>query len=200
MSAQSMRNAWIASVVVGLVFMLSAVAKGVSEEPNTQQVVYRLHEDPNDPDSDVKFTIWLSLEQEDVDGDCIGWSITRIRIRQIGEGGDPDTIWKECDPHASTPDGLWWVEHASVENPVLKEFVKPPLLTGSATPEDPNDANLEYGFEGDDYDPGSMDPPWGLTAALTYEFTLQGGPEALASNEDEPAEVDDEDDPPTSSG
>ena len=117
MSVQSTRNARIAAVVLGLVFTLPAVAGQLPDPPLTQQVVYRLHEDPSDPNSDVKFTIWLSLVQADIDGDLVGWSVTRIRIRQIGAGGNPDTIWMEYNPDVSTPDGLWWVEHSSVENP-----------------------------------------------------------------------------------
>lgn len=155
-----------------------------------QDVVYRIHEDNKDPNSAVTFTIMLSLKSCERDGDMIGWEIKSMRFRQPGENGD--TIWTESDPNVATPDGLWWTEHTDASDPQLAEFDDPPHLVGTATAHDPNDANLKYDFEGDDY---TGTAPWDPTAGLEYEFTLASESTPFLEGDDEPVEVDDESDP-----
>jgi hypothetical protein len=165
--------------------------------PEPMDVVYRIHDDPDDPNSAIVFTVMLSLEAEEVDENWIGWQITEIRFRQPGQNGDPDTIWIESDPDVPAHDGLWWVDHADRDDPQLDEFAEPPHLVGIAAAVDPNDADLKYDFEGVGYTPGSGGPPWDATAALDYKFTLDGQSSPLESGTDEPVGIaDDDDDPP----
>jgi hypothetical protein len=160
-----------------------------------QNVVYRIHEDPDDPDSAITFTVWLSLVEMDADGDSIGWKIKNIRFRQPGTGGAPGKRWIESAPNPNVPteDGLWWIDHADADNPQLSEFDHPPHLVGTATAVDPSDADLNYDFEGSTY---SGSPPWSPTAGLDYEFAVDGEPTPLIDGMDEPVELEDDDDPP----
>ena len=147
-------------------------------------------------DSAITFTVWLSLVEEDSDGDSIGWKIKNIRFRQPSTGGARDKRWIESAPNPSVPtqDGLWWIDHADGDSPQLSKFNDPPHLVGTATAVDPNDADLDYEFEGSTY---SGSPPWDPTAGLEYEFTLDGEPASFLDATDEPVEVVfDDDEPP----
>jgi hypothetical protein len=183
---------------VFVLMVLGFVASGASAQlpPEPMDVVYRIHDNPNDPDSAIVFTVMLSLEAQEADENSIGWQITEIRFRQPGQNGDPDTIWIESDPDVPTQDGLWWVDHADRENPQLDEFDEPPHLVGIAAAADPNATDLKYDFEGVGYTPGSGGPPWDVTAALDYKFKLDGQSSPLESGTDEPVEIDDDDDDP----
>ena len=172
---------------------LLASVSSATEPPIKQDVVYKIHDDPNSP---ITFTIWLSLEEAAVDGNSIGWEILKVRFRQIGEAGGPDTIWSVSDPNVPTPGGLWWVDHVDGGNPQLAEFDDPPHLTGVATSDDPSGTDLKYDFEGVSYTPPPSGLPWDPTAALDYELKLKGESTALESGDDEPVEIDADDDPP----
>jgi len=189
---------------VGALFLSSLVVSAASAQippqPVSQTVVYRIHDDPNDPESAIVFTVMLLLELEAADGDSIGWEITKIQFRQPGQNGGADTIWIKPHPDVPTADGLWWVEHADRDNPQLKEFDEPPHLVGTAASQDPSGTDLEYGFEGVSYAPPPGGAPWDPTAALDYDFALVGAPAPLEGGTDEPVEVDDDDDEPTSGG
>jgi hypothetical protein len=180
-------------VLLGSVVPSANAAAPLPAEATTQEVVYRIHDDPNDPNSPITFTIWLSLKQADVDEDSIGWEITRVRFREVGY---QDTLWTESDPNVPTADGLWWVNHADPNAPLLEEFVKPPHLTGVADAEDQLDPDLDYEFQGVTYTPPPAGEPWDPTGALDYSFTMQGQSSPFASGEDKPTEMGDDDDPP----
>jgi hypothetical protein len=196
MFVQATRNAVLALVLSGFVFSAGDAAAEVPGPPITQDVVYKMHSNPDDPNSPIIFTIWLSLEQADQDDDSVGWEVTEVRFRQIAEGSGADTIWMASDPNVPTSDGLWWVDHADRSNPQLAEFDVVPYMAGTAAAEDPNDPDLEYSFEGATYTPPGGGPPWDPTTALNYSFSVDGDPAPVQSDEDEPVEIDDDDDPP----
>jgi hypothetical protein len=175
--------------------LLVAGATATEQPPLTQDVVYKIHDDPSDPNSPVTFTIWLSLTEAAADGDSIGWAIDKVRFHEVGQGGNPDRFWSVSDPDVPTADGLWWVDHADCGNPQLAEFDQPPHLSGVAIASESGYADLEYDFEG--ALPGSG--PWEPTAWLDFEFALAGEPTPLKSSDDEPVEID-EDDPDTPAG
>jgi hypothetical protein len=163
-----------------------------ADPPAQQDVVYRIYDDPNDPNSDIVFTVWMKLTPEDQDGDSVGWDVKQIRFRQIGQGNG-DTLWTESDPNVPTGDGLWWVDHADADNPQLSEFDNPPRLQGLAPADDPVDKDLDYELEGDTY---TGTAPWPVTAGLKYKFGLDGEPTPLETGEDEPVGVGEDDDEP----
>jgi len=161
--------------------------------PEQQDVVFRIHDDPNDPNSDIVFTVWLELTPSALDGDSIGWDVKQIHFRRIGQGGGPDTLWTESDPNVPTGDGLWWVDHADADNPQLSEFEDLPQLQGVAPADDPNDKDLDYDFESDTYAGTGL---WPVTVELRYEFQVEGGPTPLEIGDDEPVGVGEDDDEP----
>ena len=195
MLAHATRKALVGILVLAFATAAPSMAVPTPQEPLAQDVVYKIHSDPNDPNSVVSFTIWLSLEQADTDGDSIGWKILQIRFRQTPEAYSEERIWTDSDPNVPSSDGLWWVEHADPNDPQLAEFDTPPHLVGTAAAQDPNDPDLEYDVNSGTYSPPPGGNPWGPTTALTYELTV-GDPPPEKEGDDEPGEIDDEDDPP----
>jgi hypothetical protein len=189
-----------AAVLTPLVLSLTVAGVRADDplplHPLSKQVFYKIHDDPGDPNSAVIFTIELSLQEADSDGDSIGWEIAEIRFCQPGQGGGGDTYWVESDPNVPSGDGLWWIDHASYHYPELEEFAEPPHLVGTATAQDPNDGDLGYDFEGVAYTPPPRGAPWDPTGALDYAFTVVGGPPPVPDGDDEPAEIEDQEDPP----
>ena len=194
MLERPIRSAACALLLLGLT--VSAASAQLPPQPLTQEVVYKIHDDPNDPNSAVIFTVWLSLEREEVNGNSVGWAINRIRFRQVGESSD--VLWTVFDSNVPTSDGLWWIDHADQADPQLDEFASPPHLQGVATANDSNDDDLEYDFQGCSL-AGSGDP-WVPTAWLDYEFTIEGQPAAIAYGTDEPIEIEEDDDEELSGG
>ncbi len=186
MFAQATRHTICALAFLGLV-----VSVADADLPLDQDVVYKIHDDPNDPNSDVVFSVWLTLTATARDGDSVGWRIKLMQFRQVEQGG-PDTIWKILNPTIPSVDGRWWINHADGDNPQLGEFDDPPRLAGTATAEDQYDDDLEYDFQGTE---GTGVTPWDPTARLNYEFILVGASEPLLSGTGDPVEVDDEEDP-----
>ena len=157
---------------------------------SSYEVSYWIHETPADPNSPVEFRIRLELANSDEDGDSIGWEVTSLEICQVESTG-ACTLWVDDDPNVPTQDGLWWVEHADPNDPQDDEFTMPPHLQGTAAADDPNDADLDYDFEGQVYlaptPPG--EPPYDVTAALDYTFTPVGSNDPIGDGDDEPVEV-----------
>ena len=194
MPAQPIRGA-IAVLPLLLTLVPCASGQTQSPPPATQDVVYKIHDDPNDPNSAIALTVKLFLTSEDYDRNWVGWEITEARFRQPN-GGEPDRIWIESDPNVPSQDGLWWIEHADRSDPQLSEFDDPPHLVGLAAAENPNNDDLEYDFQGASYTPPPGGPPWDPTGALGFEFTIDGQSTPFLDETDEPVEIGDEDDPP----
>ena len=128
-----------------------------------------------------------------------GKSIGMLLAQAILRKADPS--WKDfLEPHDSffigadvfytylVQNGLWWIKHADPEDPVLSEFLLPPLLEGVAKAEDPGNDDLEYMVEGVTYDPPPGGPPFEPTAALDYQYALVGQKTPPEEGDDEPVE------------
>ncbi len=179
----------VTTVSVVCLALSSAMAR--ADLPPDQTVYYNIREVPTDPDSDVVFIVVLDLTAADSDGDWIGWEIATAEFWQP-TGAKLYSIWTDNTVDVDSPDGLWWVEHANPDKPDRSEFVLPPWLTGTATAEDPSNDDLDYDFEGVEYTPPPGGPPFEVTGALTYEFTLHQASEPLEEGDAEAVEIADE--------
>lgn len=189
-----------AHLVIGLVLLSLAGTSAYATDPLTQVVAYRIHEDPNDANSPIVFSVTLFLQEQQSNNNATGWKITGIRFRQPGQSGGADHVWEQSDPNVPTQSGLWWIVHGNRQVPQLAEFAMPPHLVGTATAQDPNQADLNYDFVGISYTPPPGGPPWNPTAALTYEFTPVGESIPLVDGEQKPVGVDSPEDEPPISG
>lgn len=174
----------VLAAIVCLVVLGLFSGQVIADLPTTWEVTYGIHETPTDPESDIIYTITLSLERDDVNGDSIGWDITSVEVREIG---NPDTVWTDDNPTVSTADGLWWIDHEDADDPQMDEFILPPQITGTASAEDPSHTDLDYDIEGVTY---TSDPLYDITAGLDYTFTLAGEEEPIKTGPGEPVETD----------
>ena len=178
-----------------VILMSLMTAASASALPSDRIVKYVIRDDPSDPGSDVVLNVALTLHPSDSDAGSIGWEITEIELRAPGSGGGADTVWVESAPDVDTADGLWWVDHSNTNTPQLSEFTVPPRLAGTASAEDPADADLDYDFRGRSYTPPANGAPYDPTAALDYSFTADGETAPIAEGEEEPTELQEDDDP-----
>ena len=102
----------------------SAVAQATF--PPNQQIAYYIRELPDDPRSTIVFEVELTLSAQAVDTGSVGWRIDEVRCRRKIEG--VTTVWTQGTPVVDSSDGLWWVQHADVAEPLPGEFAEPPLL------------------------------------------------------------------------
>lgn len=176
-----MRSAmWLLlTVVLGVCFEAGPSACLADDPLPPEQTVegarFDLHETPDNPSSPVLWTIDLLLTEDQTDGNSIGWSIDAVVIRQFDDHGTLLHQWTDNAPDPNTPDGLWWIEHADPEQPVLSEFTEPPWMEGLAVAQPPFVTNLQYYLEGAFEIP--TPPPFENTAALNHELTLNGAGE-----------------------
>ena len=183
-----MRTNLLGAVTLALIPVAAANAV-----PNEQTISFEIYETPTDPDSDVVFAVELSLEFDNYfefgegPNGSVGWEITNAKFILPDSGGD--IVWNEAYPDVA----IWWVSHADVHNPAIAEFVEPPLVSGTATPVDQNEDDLDYDFEGEVYSPPAPpgEPPHEVTGSLTYTFQRALEPEPIEEADDEPVDVDD---------
>ncbi|UCE59884.1 MAG: hypothetical protein JSU63_20870 [Phycisphaerales bacterium] len=180
---RSTRYLYIAAAI-----LLAVASSSSATLPDDVSVEYKIHKTPTDPDSDVLFVVTLYLSADDELTEEIGWAVTQIDVKQIGYDGAKDHTWTEYNPDVDTPDGLWWVEHADKANPVLAEFLVPPLIEGTGSAADKGRYALTYSWEGDVYTEPPGGGPYEPTAAATYRFVEDE--EEVGSGEEEPVEPD----------
>lgn len=170
-------------MTIGL--LLTAASSAFGQGPNPygiKYVTYSIHEDPQDPESEVVFTIKLKLVADQIEEDQVGWDVKRVTIEQFGEDS---RIWIDQPPNVDTADELWWVQHADMENPVAADFVQPPRLFGVANAQAQEYDDLEYDIVGLVYTPppAPEQPPFGSeTGALNYLFELEYADEPLSQS------------------
>lgn len=162
------------------------VMSNVSAATPERLVTYRIHEVPDDPQSDVVFVVTLAVREAARDGDFISWEITEARFEQPG---DPSAVWVKESPMVWSPDGRWWLRHADPDNPTSAEFTKPPRLIGAAIRQEAAGEDLNFVIEGVPHAPG-----WGTSSsspggALDYKFTLVGAGILIEEGEDDPVEI-----------
>ena len=154
-----------------------------AQPPPDQSIEFRIHEIAGDPQSAVIFVVRMSMFAADADGDYLGWEVTSLEFRKVD--GEDDVVWRKDAPVIATTDGLWWVAHADPANPQVSEFRLPPWLYGTAAPDDPENDDLIYDFEGTE-----IAPPGGnsSTSAMSFQFTLSGASEPVVEGEEVPVE------------
>jgi hypothetical protein len=180
-----------------VVVVLCTISCGAQADPPERFVVeYRIHKTPGDPESGVKFIVTLDLHSVSKDGSTVAWEIVEIEFRDPGEGGAGDTVWSVYAPASSElPDDLWWVEHDDPDDPQASEFADVPALWGTAEPETPGAADLDYEFEGDYFEAEPpANPPYSQTGLLTAYLIRKGADDPDAEVDDEPVEIEKEND------
>lgn len=174
-----LKTRFVYVVTVGLLSVFAGKAQAL---PPDQSLEYRIYDG-----SVLIFKIRLYLKHAESGVGENGWSVTKAEFHQPGTNeGD----WVKNNPSVDTPDGLWWVEHADIENPELSEFCLPPLLEGCAESKDPADEDLDYSFEGHVYTEPPGGRPYDITVALDYLFQRVGKSNPEEEGDDEPAELD----------
>ena len=144
--------------------------------PPDVTVQYNLRETPGDPLSDVTHHLILGLFEDSRDGDNVGWEVAILTIHELDENGDVIYRWSKGYPTVDTTDGLWWIEHADPDNPVMEEFVLPPRIYDCALALDPGVSNLDFDIEGKTYSEPPGGPPFDTTGSLDIFLRLAETP------------------------
>jgi hypothetical protein len=170
------RNCALRTFVIALAVLVNsgfALAAAAAQE---MEVRYNIREVPDDPESAITWTIDLSLQAEEIDGNSIAWSVHSVTICQLDAQEQPESTWVDTSPTVDLPGGQWWVTHADAEDPLVSEFVLPPYIEGIAAMENSASADMSYYLEGAPYDPSPDPPLFAVTAALDYSFSVDGDP------------------------
>lgn len=165
---------------------LFAPARATATPPASWTVAFQIHEDPQDPESDVVFRVTLVLDRDSYTAGQIGWEITEAQFETVGTSPQ---MWTAAYPDPGTQDGLWWTDHADVDNPVLAEFLVPPTIEGTAAAKNSQNPDLDYLFGGNVYTPPAppAQPPFGSnTASATFSFLIDGDEEPVEEGDTEP--------------
>jgi hypothetical protein len=182
-----------ALISIGVLAALGLFGRLACADPPTAWVVtYGIHETPTQSSGPIVFLVKLSLRRQNMDGSSIGWHITSIQIIQKGPNGSSDAVWTQDNPSVSSPDGLWWIDHANAEEPQPSEFELSPHLTGTAAAADPNLPDLTYDVKGEPYAvplPPTQ-PPYVVTGAMDWNFTRVGDQNPLDEGSGDPIDVD----------
>lgn len=161
-----------------------SVSRAVAQIPADQTIHWSFRENPEDPESTVEIHAIVTLSAVEVDEENVGWSVASVEFIR-GEGED-ETSWVEVAPPLETPDGLWWVAHADVENPQLDEFIDTPLLSGRAYSDDPEEVDLLYEIESATPMEGG---PFEQTSGVSYLLAAADTNEPVKEGEQEPVET-----------
>ena len=173
-------NKMLRFAAVTCVLVLTGPTTNAGAAPPNYSVSYDLHEDPNDPESPVKFTVILDLEFASQEGETTYWEMVGAEFYQPGDV--EDRSW--YDDFAAAPQELWPVVHNDPENPLPEEFSDRPVIAGVA--EALGDyANLNYDFESSVY---TTQAPYVGAALVSYWLQVEGEPEPEVTADDEPAE------------
>ncbi len=156
--------------------------------PDDQLISFKIYNDPNTPSLGLRYEVFFDLSAVDEDSKSVGWQINEIAFRRYDSYGHVENEWSEVLPEVLTADGLWWVDHASVEEPVLSEFVLPPAVYGTAAVSLGTAGDLSYSLEGQVYEAAPGGPPFPLTAAIDIYAQEDEIPEPDLDDEEEPVE------------
>ncbi len=156
---------------------------------NTEIVSYGIYDDPSDEQNrELIYWIVLYLEESDRDSNSIGWAVDKVKIIEFNDPA-ADRDWIDLSPTVDTSDGLWWVDHADLNDPQPEEFVMPPFVDGTADAQGPQELPyLDYDFEGVDL--ALSEYYFTVTAALTFIFTEENETTPLIERTFEPVEVE----------
>ncbi len=166
--------------------VLVALPAAVHALPPDQIVTYSFREVPSDPLSDVLIRMKLHIAAQSQSGDDVTWKITELHFVETASGDS----WTESAPDV----GDWVLTHADPANLTATDFTDPPTLSGSASPDQVDSADLDYKFA-----PGTCDATCRSrydrnVISVAYKFA-EGTRTIAEEEEEEPVEVDDEEDP-----
>lgn len=158
---------------------LAMTVSPVQALPGNQEILFSIYEDPADPESDLVLTIHLVLSAVDSSPTAVAWDVTKVALTQPDLNGGGATVTVDLSPSVDTPDGLWWIKHADLEDPKVSEFLLPPLVAGTAVEQNASNPELvDYEFEGTVYvpPPSPEEPSFQVTAAMNGVFWTLGQP------------------------
>lgn len=163
-----------------------------------QTVQFNLRETPGNPLSNITHRVILGLFEDGRDGDNVGWEVAIATIHELDGNGDVAYRWSKGYPTVDTGDGLWWIEHADPDNPVMEEFVLPPRIYDTAGALDPGVSDLDFDIEGNTYNEPPGGPPFDTTGSLDSFLRLADTPPPPPKKDesDEPVEVPDDPEEP----
>ena len=152
---------------------------------------FNLRETPGDPFSDITHRVIVGLFEDSRSGDNVAWEAAILTIHELDENGDVEYRWTKGYPTVDTTDGLWWIEHADPDNPVMEEFVLSPRIHGTALALDQGVSDLDFDIEGNVYAEPPGGPPFETTGSLdTFLRLAESPPPAPKKDEsDEPVEM-----------
>ncbi len=151
-----------------------------------QIVTYSFREVPSDPLSDVLITMELHIAAQSQSGDHVTWKITELHFVETASGDS----WTESAPDA----GDWVITHADPAKLTATDFTDPPVLKGTAPADQGGSADLDYEFAPGTCDTTCQSLYGGSVVGVAYKFA-EGTRTIAEEEEEEPAEVDDEEDP-----
>lgn len=182
----------------GLLTVVSAAglpSAQAQEPPATMIITYNHLQAPETPPGERTWAVDVELLKSQSSGNEIGWTVVSLTVVELDGAGIVLRAWLDETVVLSTPDGLWWTQHADPLSPDLSDFSLPPLMIGTAAAQDPGYADLDYSVEGVLYQLQPEDPVYDDWAALDYAFTLVGSSESEATGDDLVAEVNPPDRP-----
>ncbi len=164
--------------------LLSAMTGALGAD---QIVSYNLYDDPNAQNPVLEWRIVLELEETNSSAASIGYTILSVVVIEVNQAPTANRRWTDSAPSVDTADGLWWVKHDDLNDPLVGEFTMPPFVEGTADAESASDPNMDYDFEGIANGPV---PPFDPTQGLSYTFFPIGDLWPIAEDDDEPAEIE----------
>lgn len=166
--------------------VLVALPAAAHALPPDQIVTYSLREVPSDPLSAVLIRMELHIAAQSQSGDDVTWKITELHFVETASGDS----WTESAPDV----GNWVITHANPAKFTATDFTYPPVLSGSASPDQGGNADLDYRFAPGMCGATCQSLYGGSVIAVAYKFA-EGTRTIAEEEEEEPAEVDDEEDP-----
>ncbi len=151
-----------------------------------QIVTYSFREVPSDPLSGVLIRMDLHIAAQSQSGDDVTWKITELHFVETASGDS----WTESAPNVSD----WVVTHADPAKPTATDFTDPPVLKGTAPPDQVGNADLNYELAPGTCDATCQSLYGGSVIGVAYKFA-EGTRTIAEEEEEEPAETDFEEDP-----
>ncbi len=177
---------------MGLVLLGVVSGAAMADLPDDRVAEYFIRETPSNPQSNIILVAELELTAISQDGDDITWEITSITLTEPGTGEAEDTVWADDAPDPVTSNGYWIVTHDDPTDPQDTEFDQPPLLSGTATADDPADDDLDYDLSGGECDSSCQQLFSGSVGGMIYTFQRVSAEDPIAEGDDDPVEIDGE--------
>ncbi|MBI3836127.1 MAG: hypothetical protein HY287_17535 [Planctomycetes bacterium] len=153
----------------------------VQELPDNRIQIFKIHEDPSNPLSQVTTIVTAHLSAMDRIDDKVAWRIDSLEFYRPATA----QTWTKTLPTVSTSDGLWWIKHADADAPQASEFLVPPSVTGEAIANSSAYANLAYDLVGHSY---TGTGPYAITSSLSYYLHPIAGLDPDDEGDHEPVE------------